>query len=357
MNLQSRQPWARTWLTALVLLIAGIAALRIAGNTDFWRRYLTALVSGTPEPVAAQITPRLVVKGAEGGAMPEATPEVEGIFPLAVTEAIDAARRQGASALVVHRHGHRIAAYFAAGRDGSTLLTGGQLSPALLMLATGTLADSRQLEFGQAVAAFKEATAQSGNGWRNPWSAAARARFGLSAPPAYLMKDLDGTLARTLSLRVLQPLQAGDAYLWGVDDSRVRLDCCVVARLDDWMRIGDLLQRQGEYEGTRIVSVDWMRQVLAADADGTNHPIWVTASPAWTGDEPPAAHETYWFDLGPDVRLWLLPRRGLSILFWSATGSGQSRDTTIPNLLIRGIVEQSVAPGATTNLGDLVPGH
>jgi hypothetical protein len=343
------------WLIALTLALILLAVLRSAGSVDFWHRYLTALASGTTEPAVAQINPRLVIKGGDGGSVPAATPEVEGIYAQAVTDAIDAARKQGANALVVHRHGHRVAAYFTSGKDGSTLLAGGQLSPALMMLAAGALADSRQVEFKEAVAAVK-ATSETDAGWRNPWSAAARSRFSLSAPPALLTKDLEGSLANTLSLRVWQPLGAGDAYLWGSDDSHVRLDCCVAARLDDWMRVGDLLLRQGEYEGSRIVSVDWMRHVMAADAGGTSHPVWVGMPGALTGDEPPAAHETYWFDLESGVRLWLLPRRGLSILFWAVNGD-QARDPAIPNILIRGLVEQSVAPGATTNISDIVPGH
>jgi hypothetical protein len=344
----------KSWLVALALVVVLLAVLRSAGGVDFWHRYLSALASGTTEPEAARIKPRMVVKGGGGGAVPATAPEVEGIYAQAVSEAIDAARKQGAQALVIHRHGHRIAAYFASGKDGSTLLAGGQLSPTLMMLAAGALADSRQVDFKDAVAAVKAAA--STGGWRNPWSAAARSRFALSAPPALLTKDLEGSLANTLSLRVWQPLGAGDAYLWGSDDSHVRLDCCVAARLDDWMRVGDLLLRQGEYEGTRIVSVDWMRQVMGADAGGTNHPVWVGVPGALTGDEPPAAREAFWFDLGPELRLWLLPRRGLSILQWSAN-SDQARDPAIANLLIRGLVEQSVAPGATTNISDIVPGH
>lgn len=345
----------KSWMIALVAAVVVLALLRTAGGVDYWHRYWSALATGDTEPSAVQVKPRMLIKGGDGGAVPAATPEVEGLYAQAVTDAIDAARKQGATALVVHRHGHRVATYFAKGTDGATLLTGGQLSPAILMLAAGTLADARRVDFAQAVAAVKSAAVPD-SGWRNPWSAAARARFVLSAPPAFLAKDLEGSLANTLSLRIWQPLGAGDAYLWGADDSHVRLDCCVVARLDDWMRVGDLLLRNGEYEGSRIVSVDWMRSVMAADPSGTNHPVWVANPGKLTGDEPPAAHETFWFDLGPGVRLWLLPRRGLSILVWAAD-SDQARDPAIPNLLIRGLVEQSVAPGATSNISDIVPGH
>ena len=285
-----------------------------------------------------------------------ATPEVEGLYAQAVTDAIDAARKQGANALVVHRHGHRVAAYFANGTERIHFADGRPAVAGTDDAGHGRAWRIRATSISRRRSRRSRLRINPGSGWRNPWSAAARSRFTLSAPPAFLAKDLEGSLANTLSLRVWQPLGAGDAYLWGADDSHVRLDCCVAARLDDWMRVGDLLLRQGEYEGSRIVSVDWMRRVMATDPNGTSHPVWMTAPGALTGDEPPAAHETFWFDLGPGVRLWLLPRRGLSILVWAA-GSDQARDPAIPNLIIRGLVEQSVAPGATSNISDIVPGH
>jgi hypothetical protein len=303
------------------------------------------------------VDPRVVVKGIADNAIPVATPESESIDAQAVSEAMDAARKQGARALVVHRHGHRVAAWFGEDVNGSTALAGGQLSPALLVLATGALADSRQVEYEQAVMAIEALVAQPADGWRNPWSADARNRFTLAPPPAFLMNDIEGSLANTLSLRIWQPMEAGDAWLWGVDDKQLRLDCCVAARLDDWMRVGDLLLRGGENKGSRIVSADWMRHVLAVDEHGSTHPVWVRTPGAVGGDEPPAARETYWFDLGSNARLWLLPRRGLSILLWSDSGKALAQDTAIPNIVIRGILDPATAPGASSNLNDIVPGH
>jgi len=345
------------WLVGLVLVIAVLALLHTAGGIDFWQRYLSAWVRGTAEPTAALVDPRVVVKGKADNAVPIATPESENLDAQAVAEAIDAAREQGAKALVVHRHGHRVVSWFADGVNGSTYLAGGQLSPAFLVLATGVLADSRQVEYEQAVMAIEALIAQSRDAWRYPGSADARSRFTLAAPPSFLMNDIEGSLANTLSLRIWQPMEAGDAWLWGLDDTKLRLDCCVAARLDDWIRVGDLLLRGGENKGARIVSADWMRHVLAIDENGAAHPIWVTNPGPWSGDEPPAARETYWFDLGPGARLWLLPRRGLSILLWSGAGKDLARDTTIPNIVIRGILDQAIAPGASSNLNDIVPGH
>ena len=237
------------WLIALILMIGMLAMLRTAGGVDFWQRYLSALTRGTAEPPVGQIEPRVVVRGSTDNAIPVATPESEGIHGQAVADAIDAARKQGVNALVVHRHGHRVISWFGEGMNGSTQLAGGQLSPIFLVLATGALADSRQVEFEQAVMEIETLMARAGEGWRNPWSPDARSRFRLATPPAFLMSDIEGSLANTLSLRIWQPMEAGDAYLWGSDDNQLRLDCCVAARLDDWMRVGDLLLRGGEYEG------------------------------------------------------------------------------------------------------------
>jgi CubicO group peptidase (beta-lactamase class C family) len=168
------------------------------------------------------------------------------------------------------------------------------------------------------------------------------------------LQDLDGTVADTISNRVWLPLGAADAALWGVDDASLRLDCCVVARIEDWMRVADLFLQQGSYQGQRIVSPDWIRQLLAEDAQGQPHPVWLDRQLPWAGDEPPAARGIYWFDLGTDARLWLVPRRGLAILYWA--DAARSRDTLVANIILRGLQDQ-LPTGGTNGLNDLVPGH
>jgi hypothetical protein len=244
--------------------------------------------------------------------------------------------------------------YLAAGRSDSAQVEGGELSPAIAALSMGALVDARRVEPGAAIAALRAMT-QPGESWRNPWSAAARQRFSLSPPPAVLTQDLDGSIANTISMRLWLPLGAADAALWGESDSRLHLGCCVVAGLADWMRVADLLLQQGSYQGQRIVSPDWIRQLLAADTQGQRHPVWLGEQRPWTGDEPPATRDIYWFDLGSDARLWLAPRRGLAVLYWA--GSGDARDTLIPNIILRGLLDQAPAVGGASELNDLVPGH
>lgn len=230
-------------------------------------------------------------------ALPRAAPESEFILP----EALDAARaealRRGARALVVHRRGHRVFEYFGAGLEGTTALGGGELGAAVITLALH--------EPGQAEAA---------------------------AP---------GTAASLVSERIWLPLRAADAWL--VDDGTLGpRRCCIEARLDDWMRVGDLLLGTGAYLGERLVGADAVRLVLAGR----------DAAPR-QGDEPLLARDGLWFDLQPGVRLWLAPRRALAVLVWADVDV--ARDTLIPNIILRGLNDQAPAIGG--DVGDLVPGH
>ncbi len=342
----------KTLWIAFTLLLVVLAALRLAGDSAFWQRYIAAVFGATAQSAAGLVEPRLALPGA-ATPVPRASAEAEFIAPEALKLAADAARKQGAQGLLVHRHGHRVFEYFADGRGAATEVAGGELAPTLFALAAGALVDTRRIAPDAAVAAIR-AAAQPGERWHNPWSAGAVHRFKLAAPPALLLQDRDGDLATTISRRVWLPLGAGNAWLWGTGDSLLRLDCCAVARVEDWMRVGDLLLMQGNYHGERIVSPEWVRQLLAADPQGQRHPVWLGEQRAWTGDEPPAAREVFWFDLGQDLRLWLVPRRGLAILNWA--GAGDPRDTLIPNIILRGLVDQAPALGGA-ELNDMVPGH
>ena len=75
-----------------------------------------------------------------------------------------------------------------------------------------------------------------------------------------------------------------------------------------------------------------------------------------SGAEPPAARDVFWFDLGPGVRLWLVPRRGLAVLGVVGIEQG-ARDTELPNLFIRALTDPAPAVNGTSSLDQLVPGH
>jgi hypothetical protein len=343
-----------------VLIIIGIVlaillAARTAGDAQFWGRYWAALAGVGAEGQVRLAEPRIRLAGNPSG-LARATPDAESLLPAALEDARKQAIKSGAWALIVHRHGHRVFEYFESGRDGNLTVAGGELAALPYALALGVLADNRRVPQGVALKAVQAVAhvAPAAGGWRNPWSHAARERFTLHRVPQLLQQDADGDAAATLSQRVWLPLGAGDAWLWGRDDAALRVDCCLVARLDDWTRLGDLLLGLGTYDGERIASPDWIRALLPVDAEHHAHPLWLAVQSAWTGDEPPVERDVYGFDLGNDLRIWLAPRRGLQVVVWA--GGGQARDTLIPNIILRGLNDQA-PPISGDDLHDLVPGH
>jgi hypothetical protein len=336
----------------LVLLLLGWFA---GGDAGYWYRYFQEVMATPPDRVAQSVAPRIRVVG-RPGAMPQASAENESIAPEALGEAEKRFASLGARALIVHRHGHRILQRFDAGTTGVTELTGGELTPAVFALALAPLVDTRRLSLEAAIAAVREESARySSTNWRNPWSAAARRRFGLRPAPQLLLRDADGTVAQVISQRVWQPLQAEDAALWGQSDQALRIDYRLVAKLDDWMRVGDVLLQQGTIGGERIASPDWIRALLNPDLNGVRRPVWLAQQATWLGAEPPAAREVLWFDLGAGVRLWLVPRRGLSVLLWTTSAEG-ARDTEVLNLFIRALTDQ-VPLSSGSAIEQIVAGH
>jgi hypothetical protein len=332
-----------------------LAAWFAGGNVDYWRGWFQEVNATSPDRIARTVAPRIVVAG-QPGALPQASAESEFIAPEALAEATQRFGALGARALIVHRHGHRILQLFDAGTSGATELTGGELTPAVFALALSPLVDTRRVGLDDAIAAVREESAYySATGWRNPWSAAAHRRFRLRPAPQVLLRDADG-VAQAISQRVWQPLQAQDAALWGQNDQSLRVDYRMVAKLDDWARVGDVLLQQGSFAGERIASPEWIRAILAADRDGVRKPVWLASQEPWSGAEPPAARDTFWFDLGSGVRMWLVPRRGLSVLMWSASKQG-ARDTEMPNLFIRALTDQAPSLGGSSSLDQIVPGH
>jgi hypothetical protein len=343
-------------IIVVLMVLAGASSGRLAGDATFWRQFALAASATAPDRAAAATQPRLVLAGAPA-AQARASAESELLAPEALQQAQELARGSAARALLVHRHGHRVFEYFAAGTSADTAITAGELTPAIMALALGPLVDTRRIAPDEALQHIRDYMADDGsNAWRNPWSAAARRRFSLQPPPQWLLQHADGSLLETLSLRVWQPLHAESAAVWGRDEQALRLDCCIVARLGDWMRLGDVLLQQGAFAGERLTSADWVRALLPPDAEGRRHPAWLRTQSPWTGAEPPASRDTSWFDLGPGVRLWLVPRRGLAVLYWAQTQDA-ARDTAMPNLLIRGLLDQAPPIDAPSALDQIVPGH
>lgn len=268
-------------MPASLLIVVAVAAASSVAAWLWW-------TGAQPQPVR--------IAGA-GAALPRAEAAAEFILPEALEAARAEAQRQDVRALLVHRRGHRVFEYFSAEHDGGALLDGGALAAAVFTLALHEPGQEAGADAAQAAALVSE--------------------------------------------RLWRPLRAGDARLISAVAAGGRR-CCIQARLDDWMRVGDLLLGQGAYLGERIVTADAVRALLA------EHP-----PPVVQADEPLLARDGTGFDLAPGVRLWLAPRRNLAVLVW--TDAQGARDTLLPNLILRGLAD--AAPAIEGAIGDLVPGH
>ena len=177
-------------ITGLAIVGALLLLGRLAGDAHYWRRYWLAVSNAAPDRMARAISPRLVIPGAPEG-QPVAMPETEAMAPEALDQAVDLARKRHARALIVHRHGHRVLETYGADTSAGTIVTGGELAPAAVALALGPLVDTRRLTPAAAVQLLRAYVSENeADGWRNPWSAAARQRFSLRAQPPWLTEIL-----------------------------------------------------------------------------------------------------------------------------------------------------------------------
>ena len=166
-----------------------------------------------------------------------------------------------------------------------------------------------------------------------------------------------------LSRAVWRRVGAADAWLQlDRPGGAAHADCCMLARQGDWIRIGQLLLRDGNYRGDEVIRPGWVSLIMRAPARADPaHGAYVrlAAKPA-PGEEPYAADDVFVVGGAGGNRLWLLPSLQIAIL---CTGAPAGRDAAwsdsrIPNLIVRAARDyrpRAAPPG--TNVSALVPGH
>ena len=94
-------------------------------------------------------------------------------------------------------------------------------------------------------------------------------------------------LARYAEQRLWQPMGAQYDASWSLDSAAggvARAFCCLNARAVDYLRFGQLVAADGESNGQRIVSRDWLRRSTAPQAGlpGPADPAWRNIERAFT---------------------------------------------------------------------------
>jgi len=382
----------RSKLTATVLLAAAALVLAVYGP-DAWRHYLEALARRS----APLYQPRERVLGGAEAAAPRVAPALERLDPGALEAAAAYAAAHGSRALIVARHDHLVFERYWAGTDFDTLSDAQGFTPLLAALATGVALSHRQLGWpdepiGLLLPEWRDdprgqitvrQLLQRSSGLAPVADPAAPTdlRSALLARPlggipgahrvpqpsdaqllALVLERATGErYAAYLSATLWRRLGAADAWLW-LDHAggAAHADCCMFARQGDWIRVAQLLTRDGSYRGQQFMRPGWvgfLRTPALSDPDYGSF-VRVARRPTPRG-EPYAASDTFAAGEGGGNRMWLVPSLQLAIV---CTGEPRGRDASfdearIPNLILRGVRDLPAAAATGTEVSALVPGH
>jgi hypothetical protein len=283
--------------------LLALAALLAAAGAWRWHR-ATAVDAGATAPGT------VAVAGGDGGGLPRAEAAAEGFERQPLALALAWATSQHARALLITRHGHLVSEQYD-GIGGDSLVDGGELADTLVQLAA--------------------LIAVAQNGLVAPPSA--------GADPAQLSDAIARASGRSyaqfLSRNIWQPLNAAPAR-WSAGS--------LYARSSDWLRVAELLLRDGRFEGTQVAPAGAVQRLARP--------------PAAVGAEPFVDRSMYRLRGRGATRLWLSPRFELAILCVADAAEAPALaadETRLPNMVIRALRDRPGASG--TGLNDLVPGH
>lgn len=293
----------------------GITLLVIAIGVGVWL---------WPRAPAAEVG--VVVAGGDGGGLPRATPEEERLHSVALEAATAEARRQGARAFLVMRHGHLVAEYYRRSADATEPMDAGGFAGVLAAISAGVAQ-------GEGVLSLR----QSG-----PFDAAAMAKA--------IAEGSGRSYAEFLSQRVWQPMNAADARLIDAASS-------IAARIPDWLRVAALLLDQGRFEGADIVDESWVQFMRQPSPGAPQQGFGVQLASAARGAEPFAADGVFYLQGRDRWRLWMVPELELAVLFAGEADDGTWDETLLPNQVIRAVTDRGGSRNGGTSLQQLVPGH
>jgi hypothetical protein len=393
------------WVALAVLIIA---VVEMAREPLFWKRYFLAVVQGPSEVPLSFYEPREIVPGGNEPPAPRVTPDLESLSPQALEAAAQYAGERNSHALIVSRHDHIVFEKYWNGTRFDTLEDSQSFGQLVAAIVTGIALSDRKIGWPD------EPVRNFLSEWRddprgaitvrnllqmssglappgsavNPWGPGADELLGTNVTAAHLSKPLVATpgerwvnqradpqllglvieratgqrYAQYVSQALWKRLGAGDAWLWlDRESGAAHVDCCFLVRQGDWIRVAELLLRDGNYRGDEIVRPGWVAQMLTPAKGNANYGSYVRLGARnVAGMEPYASDDVFLVEGSGGYRLWLVPSLQIAIL---RTGrmpraAGDWDDARIPNLIIRGArdyLPPRAQPG--TDLSKLVPNH
>jgi len=287
-----------------------------------------------PDPVVMQLTP--------GPSPPRISLGEAGIDPAAVDNAVAYATDRNTRALVIGRNGHIVFEKYWGGTHFDTPERLSGFAPVLIALSVGSamndhLIPSLDQPLSNYVPTFADGSSgkkslreliQHGDtdedmGWR--------ANLAAEAIERVTQQGYETIVAE----RLWKPMEGGPFTLErrsAAGPGAVRASCCMTARLGDWMRVGELLAKDGVYEGNELAPRDFVAQMRMPPSKDAKYGFYLRVNGGF------AAHDVVWLESDGKQRLWIVPSLDLVILrVGDEPPRGKGWDEKmIPDTIIRG---------------------
>ena len=387
----------------VLLALIVVSLLACARDPVFWQRYVL-LLSGSP---ASLYQPRERVVGGNEPVAPRVAPALESLDPQSLETAAAYAAQKDSTALIVSRHEHIVFEKYWHGTSFDTVEDGQSFSRVVAALAVGAALSRRKVHWpDEPLEAFipewrgdprgaitVNQLLKMSSGLRppqpslSPWSPDMRAALGsdiiatdlaepLAAKPGsvWVEQSADPQLAalvveRATGMRyaefvseaIWRRIGAGDAWLWlDRDGGAPHTECCMMARQGDWIRLAELLIKDGNYRGDEVIHPGWIARMLVPAHGNETFGSYIRVGKSnVTGSEPYATEDLFIVEGNGGNRLWLIPSLQMAIL---RMGPAPERaadwdDARIPNAIIRGARDYKQPVGSAADISRIVPGH
>jgi CubicO group peptidase (beta-lactamase class C family) len=381
-----------------------LAVLIVAREPVFWKRYFLALTGSG----ASLYEPRERIAGDYQPPAPRVAPELEALDSKALEAAATYAGEHDSSALIVSRHEHIVFEKYWHGTGFDTVEDGQSFARVVAALAAGAALSRHHIRWpdepiGDFIAPWHDdprgaitvgQLLKMSSGLRapepslNPWAPSVRGSLGPDVLAAHLAAPLSGKpgatwadqsadpqllalvieratgvrYAQFVSQAIWRPIGAGDAWLWlDRPGGTAHADCCILARQGDWIRLAQLLIKDGNYRGDEVIRPGWIARMLVPAAGNASFGSYLRLGKGnVAGTEPYASYDLFLAEANGGNRLWVVPSMQMAILRMGhlPRHAADWDDTRIPNLIIRAARDYQppqARPGA--DISRIVPGH
>jgi CubicO group peptidase (beta-lactamase class C family) len=286
-------------------------------------------LAGEPEPLVVQIE--------AGPPQPKVSPGEAGIDPVALAQAVEYAGARDTRALLVGRGGHLVFEKYWGDTNIDTPVELSGFTPVLAAIAVGTAINERLVGGIDMPVAYYLPGADGAVTIRQLLS-----RQGPSPEPGSDIEQLARLLEKVtgqrydalIAERLWRPLGAGDFALAqgvGPRSGQARADCCLRARLGDWMRVGELLANDGVFQGNQFAPPRYVTLMLTPTHEDSPVGFFTRVDGTF------ATQDVARLEADGAQRLWVVPSLKLVILrVGGDPGSKGWDEAVIPDTIIRG---------------------